>query len=414
MKSLLWALVIAAGCGKVNDQPKDAEQVKDTTAPDVPAAACVPTSGTKVHITKRVATVTGEPVMLATAPPSDARLFLVTQPGTIRVVDGGSLVAKPFIDLSDRVVSGGERGLLGLAFHPQYTTNKQFFVYYTTINANVVQRCERSATDPNLADRATCVTVLSIPDFASNHNGGMIEFGADGFLYIGTGDGGGANDPNRNGQSLQDGSPNARSIALLGKMLRIDVDNPAGGKPYGIPATNPFAGGGGAPEIFMIGLRNPWRWSFDRANGDMWIADVGQDTIEEIDVVKAGEQAGKNLGWSQYEGQNCFNQPCTVTGKSFPQDERLHSDGWTAIIGGQVYRGSCFPDLAGTYFYADNLGRQFATAKLNPNGTLAVSDLTAQPGEQLPDNVASIHADAAGELYVTTTRGDVFRIEASP
>jgi hypothetical protein len=333
----------------------------------------------------------------------------------------------------------GEQGLLGLAFHPQYACNRQFFVFYTANGASpyedVVLRCTASEADPNKAD-TTCTPVLRIPDFASNHNGGMMEFGPDGFLYIGTGDGGDGGDPRRNGQALAD---NGNTVALLGKMLRIDVDHKDPGKEYAIPASNPFAGGGGAPEIWMYGLRNPWRWAFDRMTGDLWIGDVGQVLTEELTVLKAGEQSGKNLGWSVWEGDRCCatlgvndnptdndgtpngcqqngtQQVCNMSapGLVFPQDTRLHNT-WQSIIGGTTYRGTCMPDLVGWHFYTDinstNAGLHRATIK---NGTFEKFDYTPNP-TGMPNQITSMHDDAAGEIYATTLNGNVYRLKAAP
>jgi len=429
------ALAVAA-CGGGKGAPKDdAPRPPDSPPPiDAPIDAPVlepcaaPVSGTTIT-TRQIGTAIGDAALLVTAPTGDPRLFVIGRNGKIRIIDNEVLRPDAFIDLSDDsggpVLGGGEQGLLGLAFHPQYHINKLFFVYYTRRETgdatypfrDVVARCQTSDADPNVADRATCVEVLSIPDFASNHNGGMIEFGSDGFLYIGTGDGGNANDPDGNGQTLTDGTPNPRSIALLGKLLRIDVDNKFPGKEYGIPTDNPFAAGGGAPEIYAIGLRNPWRWSFDAMTGDLWIGDVGQGAIEEIDVVKAGEIAGKNFGWDMFEGNTCFagrtpNVPCDTAGKTFPVDEKVHGnpDNWTAVIGGQVYRGTCYPDIVGTYFYSDNGHGGLFTGLLQGDGSIAKTQL---PGP-FPGGPASIHADARGELYLTTTGGGVFHIEAGP
>jgi glucose/arabinose dehydrogenase len=379
-------------------------------------------TGTTV-VTRLVENI-GGPAVLVTAPTGDPRLYVVDKTGRIRIIDESEvLLSEPFIDLSDDnggpVESNGELGLLGLAFHPQYQTNRQFYVFYTKRQVpadatypfrDTVARCLRDETDPDKAAPA-CVEILSIPDYGANHNGGMIEFGSDGFLYISTGDGGLQQDPDGNGQTLIDGQPTARSIALLGKMLRIDVDDPNG--TYGIPADNPFASGGGAPEIFMRGFRNPWRWSFDRANGDFWIGDVGQSTIEEIHFVTAAEANGKNFGWDTWDGTTCFANrtpaatPCEMTGFEFPQDERTHAgDGFESIIGGQVYRGSCYPDLVGTYFYTDNDRGGLSTARID-GGTFTKQDLTGT----FPTSPASIHAAANGELYLTTTSGGVFHIE---
>ncbi|MCX5744929.1 MAG: PQQ-dependent sugar dehydrogenase [Proteobacteria bacterium] len=414
---------------------------KPTTHDDAPIAlpdaappgllACTTTAGSTIS-TRLVGKVLGG-ATLATSPPADPRLFVVEQTGRIRIFEPTRLVDAPFLDISadagGQVVAGGEMGLLGLAFHPQYATNRQFFVYYTAQNPDRVNdphnpyldtivRYTASPTDPNVADPASATTILAIPDFASNHNGGMIEFGADGMLYVGTGEGGGGGDPDRNGQNRH---------ALLAKILRVDVDHPTGGKPYGIPADSPyFDGVAGAPEVWLYGVRNPWRWTFDRGNGDLWIGDVGQGVTEEVDVLRAGQQAGKNLGWSVYEGATCCQntadrcqqgtanpQPCVAAGMTGAQDERTHAAGWRAIIGGQVYRGTCFPDLVGWYVYTDNARAQLVKARLRPDDTLEVVDLPVPPGGW-PVSPASIHADARGELFLTTTSGGVYMVQAGP
>jgi hypothetical protein len=403
------------GSGSGSGRPKDAGGEPTPDAASLPPCPD-PVWGMAVRF-RRIGDI-GPSAVLATAPPLDRRLFVVAQQGTIHVFKDEALVPTPFLDLGadsgGPVTSGGEMGLLGLAFHPRYAANGQFFVFYTTGVASlgtlrdVLARCTVSA-NPDVAS-PTCTEVLSIPDFASNHNGGMIEFGGDGFLYIGTGDGGGAGDPSRNAQTVVDGSPLPRSVALLGKILRIDVDRKLPGKEYDIPADNPYAAGGGAPEIFMIGLRNPWRWSFDRATGDLWIADVGQDRIEELTIVPRDQQRGANLGWSQYEGAQCFNAPCSPDGKLMPQLQGRHTDGWSTLIGGQVYRGTCSPDLVGQYFFAEHQRGRYARATFD-GVTLTMTELI-QDG--LPDRPTSLHADARGELYLTTISGEVFRLEATP
>jgi len=396
-------------------------------APDAPPSfACTVTPGSNVSV-RNVGSI-GSSAMLATSPPGDGRLFVVDQYGKIRIFKSGALLPTAFLDISadagGKVEAGGEMGLLGLAFHPQYATNRQFYVYYTARNPdtssddpyiNTVVRYTASATDPDRAELASEQTVIAIPDFASNHNGGMIEFGSDGMLYIGTGDGGGGGDPGRHGQNRN---------TLLGKMLRLDVDRPANGRNYGIPTDNPYADGvAGAPEVYVYGLRNPWRWTFDTMTGDMWIGDVGQGQYEEVHVLPAGQIAGKNLGWPVYEGDeccadlpgDCSQSPapaCDPTGKTPAQDKRSHGDGWRAIIGGQVYRGQCYPDLAGWSFYTDNAKRTMIKARLKTDGSLEIVDLPT-PAGNWPAGAASIHADGSGELFLTTTSGDVFRIEAS-
>jgi glucose/arabinose dehydrogenase len=224
----------------------------------------------------------------------------------------------------------------------------------------------------------------------------MMEFGSDGLLYIGTGDGGGTNnnslDPTR----------------LLGKMLRIDIDHQAAGMQYAIPSDNPFANGGGAPEVWMLGLRNPWRWSFDRPTGDLWLPDVGDSMIEELNVLAPAEEPAANLGWSMYEGSVCARPPCDPTGKIFPKDERTHP-AWEAIIGGQVYRGTCYPDLVGWYFYGD-FGGAYAKAQLRADRSLDVVDLTGS----FPPHPTSFHEDAHHEIYMTDSSGFVYHLEAGP
>ena len=387
-----------------------------------PVAPCVPRAGSTVAMRKLAQPVSGSAV-LATAPPGDDRLFVVEQRGAIRIYRDEHLVAAPFLDLSSvaggPVVSGGELGLLGLAFHPDHARNRELFVFYTArklgdpvhVYADVVARYRASALDPDRADPRGEV-LLAIDDFTATHNGGMIEFGPDGYLYVGTGDGGGQGDPQRNGQNPG---------ALLGKILRIDVDHPASGRPYGIPADNPFAAGGGAPEVYALGLRNPWRWSFDRATGDLWIGDVGEVQVEELDVLPAGQQRGANLGWSAYEGTSCCaaqadrclqtgaQQACDPAGKTFALDQRRHADGWHAIVGGQVYRGACYPDLAGWYFYTDFARGGLVKARL-AGGALEVIDL---PGA-FPAAPSSLHAGPRGELYETDTAGNVYHLEAGP
>ena len=260
--------------------------------------------------------------LFLTAPPGDDRLFVLEQPGTIRIIDGGVLQSEPFLDLRDRVLDGGERGLLGLAFHPGYAANGAFFVNYTDTDGDTrVERYVVSA-DPDVADPASARLVLAIDQPFSNHNGGMLAFAPDGTLWIGTGDGGGAGDPDENGQDLS---------SLLRKILRIDVD---GGSPYAVPADNPFASGSDArPEIWALGLRNPWRFSFDAPSGDVYVADVGQNTFEEINRVPA-DRAGVNYGWNVMEGAHCFAaQSCDATGLEPPILESDHGEG-CSVTGG--------------------------------------------------------------------------------
>lgn len=419
MRHVALAMLLAA-CGGGGDKPIDGQTgVQDapgSTADAPPLPACTPKNGTNVTV-RKVTQISGS-ALLVTAPKNDGRLFVVMQDGRIMIVENEVARTTPFLDLSNTNLTSdnpqGERGLLGLAFSPNYANDRAFYVFYTTVSNNgvgnnIVARYHASATDPYVAD-TTGEIILSIPDFATNHNGGMIEFGKDGYLYVGTGDGGSANDPRRNAQSL---TRSGNIEPLLGKILRIDVNTTSGMKNYGIPSDNPFMSSD-APEAFVIGVRNPWRWSFDRATGDMWIGDVGQGAIEELDVLKDGEISGKNLGWSKYEGNNCFsaNYPaCDPTGITMPQVTRSHTpDGWLAIIGGEVYRGTCFPDLVGTYFMSDNTKKPLVSAKLNGDGSVTATQVI----NTLPGGPSSIHGDARGELYITMTNGTIYQIEAGP
>jgi hypothetical protein len=238
----------------------------------------------------------------------------------------------------------------------------------------------------------------------------MIEFGSDGYLYIGTGDGGGGGDPNETGQDTN---------ALLGKILRIDVNTKATGKEYGIPSGNPFASGGGAPEVFIYGVRNPWRWSFDRANGDLYIGDVGQNEVEELTMLPAGMQVGRNLGWDMYEGERCYEPPCDPASIVMPQFTKTHGDNWCSVIGGDVYRGTCYPDIVGTYFFSDYCSHELHAARKMTGSTLAFSMPTvsyidgAGTHAGMPAAPTSLHADARGELWLTAD-GGIFRLEAGP
>jgi len=408
MKAALL-LVALAGCG-------DNQQVQPpvVTPPDAPIPT-VPGLKVEMRLVAQVPTL----AVLATTPPLDPRLFVVERIGQIRVVKDGVVGDEPFLDLSEEIggpvlTDSGELGLLGLAFHPAYATTGVFYVFYTARNPgdplneqrDVLARCKVSDADPDRADAKSCVEVLSIPDLATNHNGGMIEFGNDGFLYVGTGDGGSGN-PN-NPQALDDGLPNTR--ALFGKILRLDVDHPANGLEYGIPAGNPFAAGGGRPEIWIRGLRNPWRWSFDRLTGDIWIGDVGQKTIEELDVLRPAQQRGANLGWKFWEGSVCYEGDCTAPQTANPRDERRAADGWYSIIGGQVYRGSKFPDAQGWHFYTDHYKGGLARARLNDDDSLTVVDLVGS----FPINGTSIHEGPDGDLFETDATGNVYQLVVVP
>jgi glucose/arabinose dehydrogenase len=320
------------------------------------------------------------------------RMFVVQQPGSIRIVTNGSLVATPFLDITSKVSSGGEMGLLGLAFHPQFPQNHLFYVHYDrTVSAqiqSVIAEYHVSAGDANIADPASERILLTVDQPFSNHKGGQMVFGPDGFLYIGFGDGGSGGDPMGNGQNLQ---------TLLGKMLRIDVNRQSGGKQYAIPPTNPFAGGGGLPEIFAYGLRNPWRFSFERGGDRFFVGDVGQDKYEEIDIV----ESGKNYGWSVMEGMHCFNPSsgCDMTGLTMPIAEYSHSEG-EAVMGGFIYKGTAIPSLTGAYVFGDYISGTMWELVEAPAGTWTRTKLLSTGL-----NMSSFGQDAGGELYVVDYSG---------
>lgn len=315
------------------------------------------------------------------------------QSGTIRILQNGSLRTTPFLDIRSRVTTATEMGLLGVAFHPNFATSGRFYVNYNrTVAGNfqtVIAEFRVSLVDANLADPNSERIVLTVNQPFDNHKGGQLAFGPDGFLYIGLGDGGSGGDPFGNGQNT-----NTR----LGKMLRIDVD---GALPFAIPPSNPFVSGGGLPEIYAYGLRNPWRFSFDRTAGTLFVADVGQDRYEEIDIL----QNGKNYGWNTMEGMHCFSPAngCTMTGLTLPIAEYDHSEG-EAVIGGYVYRGSALPGLVGSYILGDFVSGKIW--RLTQSGSTWQRVLLVSSGRP----ISSFGQDAAGELYVLDYNGTVLKL----
>jgi glucose/arabinose dehydrogenase len=339
------------------------------------------------------------PLGVANAGDGSGRLFVVEQPGQVRVVQpDGTIGATPFLDISSQVLFGGERGLLGLAFHPGYAENGRFFVYYTRLpnGENTVSEF-RVSTAPDQADATSERMLMSVPDPAANHNGGALAFGPDGYLYVAMGDGGGQNDQFGNGQNLN---------ALLGKIHRIDVDAPpAAGRAYAIPADNPFAAGGGAPEIWAYGVRNPWRITFDRATGDLYIADVGGSAGEEINRQPAGAAGGLNYGWPLMEGSACRVSSCPA-GLVTPIAAYDHSLGCT-VIGGYVYRGAGQPAMTAAYFFADWCSGIVFTLDLDGGSAAVKQILNSGLGP------SSFGEDEAGELYlVDHDAGGLYRVVA--
>ena len=355
-----------------------------------------PTPDGNVSLTlDQVATGLTGPVYV-TSPPGDSRLFIVEQPGRIRIVQNGQLLPTPFLDIISRVGSGGERGMLSLAFHPQYSTNGFLYVYFTATNGEI--RIERFTATGNTANPSTSKLILSVPHPRGNHNGGLALFGPDGMLYLGLGDGGGGGDPDLNGQNEN---------TLLGALLRIDVNS---GDPYGIPAGNPFIGRNDArPEVWDTGLRNPWRFAFDAQGGNLYIADVGQGELEEVNVVGA-TRAGVNYGWNIMEGTSCYNtSTCNKQGLELPVLEYRHLGNACSVTGGFVYRGTAIPEIAGHYFYGDYCAGFVKSFKFQ-NGS-ATEERTWEFGNI--GNVLSFGQDSAGELYITSGNGTVYRIAKS-
>lgn len=315
--------------------------------------------------------------LFATAPPGDPRLFVVEQTGAIRIIADGEVRDEPFLDLSGSISSGGERGLLGLAFHPDYASNGRFFVNFTDSDGNTQVVGYTVSSDPDVADPASAETLLSVEQPRANHNGGWIAFGPDGLLYVGMGDGGGAGDPQGSGQNPE---------ALLGKILRLDVD------------------AGGDPEVFALGVRNPWRNAFD--GNDLYIADVGQNQWEEINVVSI-DDVGANLGWNVMEGTACFqSESCDRDGLTLPIHVYEHGAG-CSITGGYVYRGAAIPAIEGLYFFADYCAGILQSLRYAGPGAGATEITDYGDSFGSIGQVTSFGLDSAGELYVLTQDGVV-------
>lgn len=328
-----------------------------------------------------------QPVFVSSSPDQSERLFVLEQPGRILIVKGNALLPTPFLDISAKLSTGGERGLLGLAFHPHFSSNGRFFVNYTRAEDRATVIAEYSVSSkPNQAEPKESI-LLVIPQPYGNHNGGMIAFGPDRYLYVGLGDGGSGGDPENYAQNRHE---------LLGKFLRIDVDQPP---PYGIPPDNPFVSSPDRPEIFAWGLRNPWRFSFDRETGDLWAGDVGQNEWEEINVI----QKGKNYGWRLLEGTHCFNPKTHCRkGQTFvdPVTEYAHASGRCSVTGGYVYRGRNLPDLVGTYIFGDFCSGEIWGYREGRTRLLLTTDL----------QISSFGEDRDGELYVVGYGGEVMRM----
>ena len=338
-----------------------------------------------------------QPLFL-TAPRSDSsRLFVVEQGGRVRIIRNDSLLTRNLLDLRGRVSTGNEQGLLSIAFHPQYATNGYVFVSYTNV-AGDTRVLRYHAANADSLDATVADTILRVDQPYSNHNGGLVAFGPDGFLYVGLGDGGSGNDPENRAQHPD---------SILGKMLRIDVN---GALPYAIPPTNPFAGNSDTlPEIWAMGLRNPWRFSFDRSTGDLYIADVGQGTREEVNFQSGASTGAENYGWRIMEGAICRGGgSCNMAGLVLPIVDYVNGLDGCAVTGGYVYRGAAIPGLAGTYFYADYCDAWIRTFRYSGGQLVDHWDWSQKLVAGGP--ISSFGEDARGELYVIAHNGRVYRL----
>lgn len=393
------ALLLAAGaCSGTGRDPgaqdPPAPAPKRTGAPERDEVDGPATRPTEAALRLRpIARGFDSPLYVTHAGDGTGRLFVVEQTGRIKILRDGRVKARPFLDLSNKVRAGGEQGLLGLAFHPNYTRTGRFFVNYTDRAGDTIVARYRVSGRPGRADPSSERILLEIAQPFSNHNGGHVAFGPDGYLYIATGDGGSGGDPHGNGQSLD---------TLLGKLLRVDV---SGRRGYRVPPDNPFVDRDGVrPEIWAYGLRNPWRFSFDRATDDLWIADVGQSKLEEIDVARAASGGGVNYGWNIMEGSECFDAPaCDRSGLELPVAEYSHTEG-CSVTGGYVYRGTRIPALVGGYVYADYC-----------SGNIWILDSSA-PREgatralDTDHRISSFGENERGELFVVDHAGTLLRV----
>ena len=407
--SVLVVAFLLAGCASpATSRPSSRSEAASPSSPaatstPLPTPLTTPIVGGPDRLKLAlVASGLSSPIGMVNAGDSSGRLFVNERGGLIRVIDAsGTLRAAPFVDLSGRIEAGDERGLLGVAFHPDFATNRRLFVHYSRRGdgATVVSELTASA-DLVSADPASERILLIVAQPYANHNGGQIAFGPDGYLYIGLGDGGSGGDPQGNGQNQQ---------VLLGKILRIDVDSaPAAGNQYGIPLGNPYASsgvspGGGLPEIWAYGLRNPWRFSFDRMNGDLYIGDVGQGSWEEIDRQPAGSHGGENYGWNAHEGNHCYSSACGGVTAISPIAEYGHNRG-CSVTGGYVYRGTAQPALAGIYLFGDYCaGTIFSVAA---GGGTQDPKVVSETGRQ----ISSFGEGEDGEIYLVDLGGGLYRV----
>jgi glucose/arabinose dehydrogenase len=377
------------------------------SSPDAPPT---PPGQSDVRVAlEAVTTELEQPTSVTHAGDGSDRLFVTQKTGLIQVIEAGAVRETPFLDLSNRVSTSSEQGLLGLAFSPDYANDGRLFVNYTDLEGSTVVAEFTVSDDPNLADPASERVLLTVAQPYANHNGGGLAFGPDGYLYIGLGDGGAGGDPEGNGQDPS---------TLLGSLLRIDVGSGGeAGQPYTVPDTNPFVGRpDAAPEVWAYGLRNPWGFSFDRETGDLWIADVGQNAFEEINRQPAGSPGGENYGWNRMEGFHCFDpaspreppERCDQTGLTLPVLAYSHASGdGRSVTGGYVYRGAALPELHGSYVFGDFVSGNIWRAV--PEGESYTHTLLLEAG--FP--VVAFGEDEAGELYVADFGGALYRFVAA-
>ncbi len=351
--------------------------------------------------------------VFVTSPPAPAdsgRLFVVEREGRVRLLRRDTLAARAFLDVRGKISAVSENGLFSLAFHPQYQANGRFYVFFTNLNGDIRVVRYLVSANPDSADEAAADTILAVPHPLAgttlpfgNHHGGQLQFGPDGKLYVSLGDGGCCGDPLGNGQ---------RKHTLNGKLLRLDVDGATG---YVVPPDNPFVGDTSyAPEIWAWGLRNPWRFSFDRQSGDLYIADVGQGAWEEVDVEPAGGAGGVNYGWNVMEGMHCYNTQCSFAGFTLPLVEYGHTGGACSITGGYVYRGTRVPALAGHYLYADFCAGFVRSFRYVGSAATDARDWSQQLSPGGGGSVSSFGEDGRGELYVMALGGALYRIVEAP
>ena len=364
-----------------------------TNTPIPPTATAIPLAAAQSITLTLVAEGFESPVFLTHA--SDERLFVVEQAGIVRIIEAGNTLDQPFLDITDRVGSeSNEQGLLSVIFHPDYGQNGRFYANYTDKEGDTNLSRFTVSDDPNLADPASEAILLTIEQPHSNHNGGQLAFGPDGYLYISVGDGGSQNDPQNNGQNAD---------TLLGTILRIDVNT----EPYSIPADNPFVDDeNGRNEIWAIGLRNPWRVSFDRQTGDLFIADVGQNTWEELNFQPANSNGGTNYGWNIREGTHCLDDDnCDLPEATPPIFEYSHQEGGCSVTGGYIYRGEQFSELTGNYFFSDFCSGNIWRSFLQDGGEWETAVLT-----DTDLNPTSFGEDIHGELYILSRSGDIYQL----